>query len=76
MKINDIINENTNIDLMTKLKNLAGFHHVEQAVDEFRRGLSYEQKANGLNPNASKTRKIVFNNIAKKWNYYSRLLDK
>jgi hypothetical protein len=76
MKIYEIINENNNIDLMQKLKKLAGFHHVEQAVDEFRRGLSYEQKANGLNPNATKTRRIVFDNIAKKWNHYSRLLDK
>jgi hypothetical protein len=68
--------ENSNQDLMKVLQKAAGFSHVEQAVDEFRRGLSYEQKANGLNPNASETRKKVFNNIAKKWNYYTRLLDK
>ena len=76
MKINEIVIENNTIDLMQKLKSLAGFHHVDQAVDEFRRGLSYEQSANGLNPNATKTRKIVFNNIAKKWNHYSSLLNK
>lgn len=68
--------ENSNQDLMKVLQKAAGFSHVEQAVDEFRRGLSYEQKINKLNPNASETRKKVFNNIAKKWNYYNRLLDK
>jgi hypothetical protein len=63
------------VDMMKTLQKIAGFHHVEHAVDEFNRGLSYEQKVNGLNPNATETRKKVFNNIAKKWNFYTRLLD-
>ena len=69
-------NENSNQDPMKVLQKAAGYKHVEQAVDHFRAGLSYEQKVNGLNPNASKTRKQVFNNIAKDLNYYYRLMNK
>ena len=33
-------------------------------------------KHNGLNPNASSTRKLVYDNIAKQWNHYEKLINK
>lgn len=69
-------NVNEADDLMIRLKKEAGFKHLSSAADKFIRGLYYEMKHNGLNPNASSTRKLVYDNIVKQWNYYEKLLNK